>query len=65
MQSPNFILKSLIIAKDGNYVNIARTLGMREDRLSRIVHRRVNPSDDEMKKLSEYLQKPVGEIFKN
>ena len=63
MQRPNFILKSLIIAKDGNYGNVTRALGMREDRLSRIVHRRVNPSDDEMKKLSEYLQKPIGELF--
>lgn len=63
MQSPNYYLKSLIIANDGKMVDAARILGMREDRLSRIIHRRVNPSAAEMTKIAGHLQKPVGELF--
>lgn len=63
MKTPNYYLKSLIVAKDGKMGDAAMALGMRADRLSRIVHRRVNPSAVEMTKIAGYLQRPAGELF--
>jgi len=63
MNHPNFYLKGLLIQKDGKLVEAARALDMREDRLSRIIHCRVNPSIHELNAIAQHLNKPVADIF--
>lgn len=63
MQESNFYLKGFLIQSDGTIVRAARAIGIREDRLSRIIHRRVNPSADEKRKIAWHLQKPITELF--
>ena len=63
MQEANFYLKGLLIQHDGSIIAAARILEVREDRLSRIIHRRVNPSADEKRKIAWHLQKSMVELF--
>lgn len=56
-------LKAAIIIGCGTVAKAARQCGIREDRLSRIIHRRVNPKPEEKRKLAWKLQKPISELF--
>jgi len=58
-------LKAAIILRCGTVAKAARECGMREDRLSRIIHNRVKPRPDEKRALAWRLQKPLGELFGN
>jgi len=60
---PNYELKGLIIAKYGTLFRGAQDFGLREDRLSRIVHGRVHPSDSEKRRISLKLQRQISELF--
>lgn len=63
MRQANYQLKGFLIQLNGSLIASARVLDIREDRLSRIIHRRVNPSADEKLKIASHLQKTVSEIF--
>lgn len=63
MNAPNFYLKGFLIQRDGSIVAAARALEMREDRLSRVIHRRVKPSPEEKRRISWHLQRSISELF--
>jgi hypothetical protein len=63
MQEANYYLKELLIQHNGSLIASARALDIREDRLSRIIHRRVNPSSDEKIKIASHLQQKVSGLF--
>lgn len=63
MSKPNFRLKAIIIESFGTIAAAARQCDIREDRLSRIIHRRVTPSQKERRTLAWKLQKPIKELF--
>jgi hypothetical protein len=63
MAATNRKLKAAIITVFGTQTEGARQFEIREDRLSRIIHRRVKPSVEEQRVIALRLQKPMGELF--
>jgi len=59
----NVILKLKIMEKYRYQFDLARELGITEDRLSRIVHNRVCPSDVEKRGIARRLRVKVNDIF--
>jgi DNA-binding XRE family transcriptional regulator len=55
--------RGLIIMKDGSICNAASALGIHESRLSRIIHGRVRPNQNEKRKIAWHLQKPISDLF--
>ena len=58
-------LKAAIILRCGTVAKAARECGMREDRLSRIIHNRVKPKQSEKRALAWRLQRPIEALFGN
>lgn len=58
----NFV-KGLFIMADGSICDAARAVSIHENRLSRIIHRRVKPNSDEKRRIAWHLQKPISELF--
>ncbi len=57
-------LKVRIIQKGYNcQADLAQEIGMNEDRLSRIIHKRVRPTKEEQIKICTALDCEVGDIF--
>jgi hypothetical protein len=63
MQQPNYYLKALLIQSDGTIINAARSVGIHESRLSRIIHRRVRPNQKERQKIAWHLQRSIEDVF--
>jgi hypothetical protein len=63
MDKANFKLKASIIEAFGNQVTAAREFKIREDRLSRIIHARVSPTQEEKRTISWKLQKRIADLF--
>lgn len=59
----NFKLNQTILETGIKKRFIAARAGMAQDRLSRIIHRYSEPSDDEKKALARVLNVPISEIF--
>jgi len=62
-RTPNRKLKAKIIEVYGSQVDFARLLNWSEDRLSRVIHGRVLPRDEEKNMISRKLGVPESEIF--
>lgn len=56
-------LKAQIIRKFSTITAFARAIGARDDRVSKIIHGRIIPSDRERKLISRKLRVPENEIF--
>ena len=56
-------LKTAVIGKFRYQMDLARALGMTEDHLSKIVHERVVPTQDEKDAIAEALGCSISEIF--
>jgi len=56
-------LKASIVISFGTIAEASRQTGIREDRLSRIIHRTVNARPEEKRVLAWHLQKPIAELF--
>ena len=65
MGRPQIINKrrALVVEKWGSFSNAAGDLGMRPERLGRILWGRVRPKPEEARKLAWRLQVPVSQIF--
>jgi len=59
----NFTLKARIIEKFGSQTDFARLLGISEDRLSKYIHGRLQPSDEEQRLIARKLGVSQDEIF--
>jgi len=59
----NARLKIHIYERFNTQADAAMALGMREDRLSRIVRQRTAPTDDEKKLMAKKLRKKAEELF--
>jgi len=59
----NLRLKTRILERFGTQFNVARALGMSEDRLSRIIHGRKEPTPEEMKEICRILSARQEDIF--
>ena len=59
----NLPLKIAIVESQKPAYEIAAKLGITETRLSRIIFGRLKPREDEIKKLSELLNRNVSELF--
>jgi transcriptional regulator with XRE-family HTH domain len=62
-QGLNLRLKTRILELFGTQFNVARALGMSEDRLSRIVHGRKEPTPEERKAICRILNVKQEDIF--
>jgi hypothetical protein len=60
---PNFELKALIIRKFGSQVVFSRVVGLAEDRVSRFIHGRTTPTDEEKRNIARKLGVSTDEIF--
>jgi hypothetical protein len=60
---PNYRLKAKIIEKWGTISAAAVDLGIRQDRLGRIIHNRVVPNPREKRSLAWKLQTSISELF--
>lgn len=58
----NYKLKARIIETYGDQTAFARLLGIREDRLSKIIHGRIQPRPEEVERIASLL-KVSEEIF--
>ncbi|MBW2608636.1 MAG: hypothetical protein JRD05_13515 [Deltaproteobacteria bacterium] len=65
MREPNLELKAKIILKFGSIIEAARKCEIREDRLSRIIHRRVVPNALERGELAFQLGERISDLFEN
>jgi hypothetical protein len=65
MLQPFTFLKCQLLLKDGSLTQAARRLEWDYNRLSRIINRRVEPTDDERRRLAWYLQKSATQLFEN
>ena len=63
MRESNLKLKAKIILKFGTIIQASRAFEMREDRLSRVIHRRVVPKAEEKRTICLQLKKNSDEIF--
>jgi transcriptional regulator with XRE-family HTH domain len=59
----NLMLKAKIIVKFGSQSEFCRALGIREDRLSKIIHGRIDPSAQERKTIAKKLGVPKNELW--
>jgi DNA-binding transcriptional regulator YdaS (Cro superfamily) len=59
----NRLLKAKIIERFGSQVDFARLLGISEDRLSKYIHGRLHPSEEEQLMIAQKLGVNQGEIF--
>ena len=55
--------KGAILGHWPSMTDCARDIGVRYDRLSRVVHGRVRPTPEEMRQLAWRLQVPITELF--
>jgi transcriptional regulator with XRE-family HTH domain len=62
-RTPNYILKARIIERFGSQVDFARLLGISEDRLSRVIHGRIMPKENERDLIARKLGVPMTELF--
>jgi DNA-binding XRE family transcriptional regulator len=61
--TPNIRLKTRIIEVFGQQTVFCRRTGIREDRLSRLIHGRALPSKHEKRKIAKHLQSKINDIF--
>ena len=61
----NLILKLKIYEQFRTQSDAAMCFGMREDRLSQIIHGRRTPTDDEKRKICEKLKTEEADLFLN
>jgi transcriptional regulator with XRE-family HTH domain len=59
----NLVLKARIIERFGTQTDFARLLGMSEDRLSKLIHGRLKPREDERKTIARKLGAAPEELF--
>jgi len=59
----NLKLKSVIILKFGTQFDFSRVVGLREDRISKLIHGRVIPTQDEKEIIGRALGVNLDEIF--
>jgi len=59
----NVKLKSKIFEKFRYQADFAQSAGLREDRLSKIIHGRREAKEDEMKRIAKALRVKVNELF--
>jgi plasmid maintenance system antidote protein VapI len=62
-KKPNLALKTRIIEQYGTQTDFAPEIGMREDRLSRLVNGRDKPKPEQAQRIAAALGCDVGEIF--
>jgi hypothetical protein len=62
-RTPNRKLKAKIIEVYGTQVDFARLINWSEDRVSRVIHGRVIPGEDEKRLISRKLGVPPGDLF--
>lgn len=63
MKKPNFDLKRRIMEKFGSQTDFAPEIGMREDRLSRLVNGRDKPKPELVERIAAALDCKPEEIF--
>ena len=56
-------LKLHILQRFPTQFDFAKQLGIRDDRLSKIIQGRVDPDDEEMGKIALALDVPIDELF--
>ncbi|NIM99436.1 MAG: helix-turn-helix domain-containing protein [candidate division Zixibacteria bacterium] len=57
-------LKIMIIQKGyGCQADLAQQIGMNEDRLSRIIHKRVRPTREEQMRICQALDCEIADVF--
>lgn len=56
-------LKMALMRRGVRQYDAARVLGITDTRMSRIICGRLEPTDDEKKRLAQLLQTPVEELF--
>ena len=61
----NVELKVSILKKLGSQIVLARKTGINEERISRFIHGRSKPSEDEKKLIASALEVGVCKIFPN
>jgi len=61
----NLKLKFRILEKHRSQVEFAQKYGLTEDRLSRIIHERIKPSQEDIRIIAEALDCETGEIFED
>jgi len=59
----NLRLKALIIERFGTQAEASLKFGMNEYRLSRVIHGRVKPTQEERRKIAWALQRRISEVF--
>lgn len=59
----NLVLKGRIIGQYGTQADFAPEVGMREDRLSRVINGRDKPKPEQAQRIAEKLGCKVDEIF--
>ena len=59
----NLRLKALIVGKFGTQSALCRVLNFSEDRLSKIIHGRLRPRQEERQAIARLLGVPEGEVF--
>ena len=59
----NYSLKAKIIEKFGTQYEFSEILGIREDRLSKLIHGRIAPNAKERQTIPEKLGVSEGEIW--
>jgi DNA-binding XRE family transcriptional regulator len=62
-RNPNFELRNRIIEKYRTQADFAPEVGMREDRLSRVINGRDKPKPEQAQRIAEKLGCRVEEIF--
>ena len=62
-RNPNFELRNRIIEKYRTQADFAPEVGMREDRLSRLINGRDKPKPEQAQRIAEKLGCRVEEIF--
>lgn len=65
MKPANYALKAALIEHNGTITEASRKLDIAPDRLSRIIHGRVNVRQDEKRRICWHLQKSAVELFGN
>lgn len=59
----NMNLKVAILTKCGSQVDLSRRVGIQEDRISRFIHGRAKPTEEEKTIIAEVLGVDVRKIF--
>lgn len=59
----NLFLKARIIERFGTQTDFAKILGLSEDRLSKYIHGRLLPKEEERQLIAKKLECPESEVF--